>query len=253
MATVKFRFRRDTAANWTAENPILALGEPGLETDTRKVKYGDGVTAWASLGYSASAAVAWADITGKPTLGALALLNAINNGDWSGADLAVANGGTGASSASVARSNLGAAAAGGNADITSLSGLTTPLSADQGGTGDAGTAWTAYTPSLSAASGSFTSATATGRYKQIGKTVLFSIKIAITTNGTASAAILTSVPVTSAALQQSVSGRENAATGYACAGVIFASSTTVYVQRFDGLYLGANGYEIDLQGSYEAA
>jgi len=52
-----------------------------------------------------------------------------------GSDLAVTDGGTGSSSASGARTNLGAAASGANSDITSLSGLTTPLSAAQGGTG----------------------------------------------------------------------------------------------------------------------
>jgi len=55
---VKFRIRRDTAANWTAENPVLGLGEPGLETDTRLVKYGDGATAWAGLDYAAVDAAA---------------------------------------------------------------------------------------------------------------------------------------------------------------------------------------------------
>jgi len=50
-------------------------------------------------------------------------------------DLAVVDGGTGASTASGARSNLGAAASGANSDITSLTGLTTALSAAQGGTG----------------------------------------------------------------------------------------------------------------------
>jgi trimeric autotransporter adhesin len=49
--------------------------------------------------------------------------------------VAVANGGTGASTASSARTNLGAAASGANSDITSLSGLTTALSVLQGGTG----------------------------------------------------------------------------------------------------------------------
>ena len=48
----KIKLRRDTAANWTSTNPVLAAGEPGYETDTRKIKYGDGTTAWASLGYA---------------------------------------------------------------------------------------------------------------------------------------------------------------------------------------------------------
>ena len=43
--------RRDTAANWTAENPTLLAGEIGIESDTGKIKIGNGSTAWASLGY----------------------------------------------------------------------------------------------------------------------------------------------------------------------------------------------------------
>jgi hypothetical protein len=50
--TTRIKLRRDTAANWTAENPILAAGEPGLETDTGKIKYGDGVSRWNVLEHS---------------------------------------------------------------------------------------------------------------------------------------------------------------------------------------------------------
>jgi hypothetical protein len=49
---VRIRARRDTAANWTSSNPTLQNGEIGYETDTRKFKFGDGSTAWNSLGYA---------------------------------------------------------------------------------------------------------------------------------------------------------------------------------------------------------
>jgi hypothetical protein len=49
--TVQFQIRGGTAAEWTAANPILMAKEPGLETDTNKIKFGDGVTAWNSLSY----------------------------------------------------------------------------------------------------------------------------------------------------------------------------------------------------------
>jgi hypothetical protein len=67
------RLRRDTAANWTTQNPVLALGEPGVETDTQKIKIGDGRTAWSSLPYTASSGTgagvtSYNDLTDKPTI-----------------------------------------------------------------------------------------------------------------------------------------------------------------------------------------
>lgn len=47
----RVKLRSDTAANWTSANPILALGEAGVETDTRSIKVGDGATAWTALPY----------------------------------------------------------------------------------------------------------------------------------------------------------------------------------------------------------
>jgi Major tropism determinant N-terminal domain len=48
------QLRRDTAANWTSSNPVLAAGEIGFETDTNKFKIGDGTTAWTSRSYAAN-------------------------------------------------------------------------------------------------------------------------------------------------------------------------------------------------------
>ena len=50
-AQTVIKLRRDTAANWTSVNPVLAAGEAGFESDTGKLKIGDGTTAWSSIGY----------------------------------------------------------------------------------------------------------------------------------------------------------------------------------------------------------
>lgn len=47
----KIQLRRDTSSNWTSSNPTLSQGELGHETNTGKLKVGDGSTAWNSLGY----------------------------------------------------------------------------------------------------------------------------------------------------------------------------------------------------------
>lgn len=49
---IQIQYRRGTAAEWTAANPTLAVGEPGYETDTAKFKVGTGAGAWTALAYS---------------------------------------------------------------------------------------------------------------------------------------------------------------------------------------------------------
>jgi hypothetical protein len=53
MAVVtQIQVRRGTAAQWTSTNPTLASGEWGFETDTGKVKIGNGSTNWTGLSYT---------------------------------------------------------------------------------------------------------------------------------------------------------------------------------------------------------
>jgi hypothetical protein len=51
MATL-IKIRRDTAANWASNNPTLSLGEMAYETDTLKIKFGNGSSNWAALSYA---------------------------------------------------------------------------------------------------------------------------------------------------------------------------------------------------------
>lgn len=51
MKSGRFRVKKDIAANWTSANPVLKDEYLGIETDTNKMKIGDGHTAWNSLKY----------------------------------------------------------------------------------------------------------------------------------------------------------------------------------------------------------
>jgi hypothetical protein len=48
------KFRRGTASQWSTTNPVLAAGEMGLETDTRKFKFGNGTSQWNSISYASA-------------------------------------------------------------------------------------------------------------------------------------------------------------------------------------------------------
>lgn len=50
---IKIQLRRDTSANWTANNPLLLNGEIGIETDTLKFKIGNGSQRWNAINFYA--------------------------------------------------------------------------------------------------------------------------------------------------------------------------------------------------------
>ncbi len=70
MSTVRIQIRRGTATEWTNADTalnstgglILAAGEMGVETNTRKIKIGDGTTRWGSLQYIAADSPAISEI-----------------------------------------------------------------------------------------------------------------------------------------------------------------------------------------------
>jgi hypothetical protein len=59
----QIQVRRGTASQWTSTNPTLASGEWGFETDTGKVKIGNGSTVWTGLAYVGASAGTVTSIT----------------------------------------------------------------------------------------------------------------------------------------------------------------------------------------------
>lgn len=52
MTLRRIRLRGGTALQWATANPILRAREPGIEQDSGRLKFGDGVTAWNDLPYA---------------------------------------------------------------------------------------------------------------------------------------------------------------------------------------------------------
>jgi hypothetical protein len=102
-----------------------------------------------------------------------------------------------------------------------------------------------YTPTLTAFSGTFTTATITGYYTRIGRSITLQITISIVVNGTAAGDTRLTLPFTSSAS----TGSTGIVKEYAVAGtpgtlLIPPSSVLGYISNFAGNYLGGNGYLI---------
>jgi hypothetical protein len=116
------------------------------------------------------------------------------------------------------------------------------------------TAWTAYTPTITAGSGTFTSVSATGAFKQIGKTVYFRVSITITTNNTAAGRVEATLPVAANSAQgiQTLSG-VNPGTPVVLTAFISPAVSTTKMLLFSagGTYPGGDGVPLAAAGVYE--
>ena len=113
---------------------------------------------------------------------------------------------------------------------------------------------TVYTPVVMAASGTFTTVSATGRYRIIGKLVFIQITVTITTNGTAAGDVIATLPFASvnvASAAHVLAGRANAVSGKMLQGIINTNSGTVAIFNYDNTYPGASGETLVLSGFYE--
>jgi len=66
-------FIKNLAVNWTAGNPVLPDEVFGVETDTNRVKLGDGTTRWNSLSYFGEGGVVTLPAVGTLTTGSNAI------------------------------------------------------------------------------------------------------------------------------------------------------------------------------------
>lgn len=78
MSIVRIQVRRGTSTNWTSVDPILAGGELGFETDTNKIKVGDGTTSWSSLSYMSADAPSIGEISQDAIASALTMGSGIS-------------------------------------------------------------------------------------------------------------------------------------------------------------------------------
>jgi hypothetical protein len=76
------QIKRGTASNWYDKNPVLKNGELGIETDTKKIKLGNGTNQWRSLAYVnvvpsdlANTIGSYLEVSEKGEPGGLATLN----------------------------------------------------------------------------------------------------------------------------------------------------------------------------------
>jgi hypothetical protein len=114
-------------------------------------------------------------------------------------------------------------------------------------------AWTTYTPTVTAGTGTPTTTSTTGAYQRIGKTCIVRASCSVGNKGTAAGNMFISLPFTSKNVRQTGTGSENNATGFALVVLLEASVTAATVQKYDFTTAWNNGWDNIIQVTYEVA
>jgi len=117
-------------------------------------------------------------------------------------------------------------------------------------------AWTSYTPTVTASSGSITTYSAAGWYSQSGKTVVAQARVTITTVGTAAGTMVVTLPITAATgtskewIGAALEGQTTGNSGWAS---VLSGATAVNIRSYNfGTFFGS-GNQIIFTVVYEVA
>lgn len=117
---------------------------------------------------------------------------------------------------------------------------------------DVSGAWIAYTPTVTAQTGTFTTVSATGAYKKIGKTVYVRQSITCTTVGTAATSVQTTLPAALSSISVGVFFNANTTKcGAAAAGLNTSTSLNLFL--YDGTFPITSGQTIYVSVVYESS
>jgi len=117
-------------------------------------------------------------------------------------------------------------------------------------------AWTSYTPTVTATSGTFTTVSASGKYTRIGKFCTVQFRVTITNNGTAAGQVVVSAPFTSNnsfGTNFIGNGREVAVAGFTMTPRMISNTSDFYLTKIDATYPGGTGFVLDNTVTYEVA
>jgi hypothetical protein len=105
-----------------------------------------------------------------------------------------------------------------------------------------------WTPTVTATSGTITTASGAGAYTKVGREWLFHAEITITTNGTGAGAVTITLPATPAQYSAG-GGRERAVTGNIVQWIISPGATCACF-AYNNAYPGGDGYIIEFSGNF---